>query len=165
MYQNWTIGELSEKVNETEDDDSAIADGYVFAEDRSGLRSDLERLQRGSESSGLRPEIPLPRRMTPPPTIDSQCVQDALRTAETVLMMGQADEEIAQIEENLSIAAVCEGTAMIDTGCSRSIGGPTWHKKVQKKLDSLKIKHWQTKSKGRIQFGGGELKPCLRDWH
>ena len=29
----------------------------------------------------------------------------------------------------------------------------------------MKIKYSWTKSKGRIQFGGGELKSCLRDWH
>ena len=122
MFHIWTGGVSEGFVSESEDDKSSIANGFVFAGDRSGLRS---------ENSGVRPEmIPPPIQTTPPPRANSRMVQDAELAAQTVLMMGEVEEHIAQLQ-NMSIATVGEGMIMLDTGCTRSVGGTDWHKGIQ----------------------------------
>ena len=96
MFHIWTEGFSEAVVSESEDDKSAIANGYVFAGNRSGLRSESSGLQ--SENSGLRPEIPPPRQTTPPPRANSRIVQDAELAAQTVLMMSEVEEQIVQLQ-------------------------------------------------------------------
>ena len=43
--------------------------------------------------------------------------------------------------EKVAIATVIDGTAMFDTGCTRSIAGKISHGKIQERLDKLGIKY------------------------
>ena len=134
-----------QQVPEVGDDDVGSVNtehNYIFPEDfrgeyvpnpESGLRSDLERQQRSSGSNEQRPIF------RPPPTTGKtpdKCEEHSL------YMVGD-DEPIKQKEtrENVTISTINVGTAMLDTGCTKSIGGKVFHKEVQDNLDRLGKKY------------------------